>query len=137
MWRKGWMGTDGERVGTLWQLAISHLRPLVFRLACARIARAHARPASAIVLCNPCGLLYSRGWCCSWCNAVYRKTERRGVAADANHWLPCDFCNRWEHLECEITHAAAVRRALHHLASCIAAAGADPLLSLARRARGC
>lgn len=54
-----------------------------------------------VMLCNACGILFKRGWHCTLCSCVYRKTQE----PDNECWIPCDYCNQWTHMKCEILQA--------------------------------
>ena len=55
----------------------------------------------AVILCNACGLKYSKYQYCPYCNYIYYKGE------DWNSkyvWISCDNCPRWVHVDCEKKH---------------------------------
>jgi len=52
----------------------------------------------SVLLCNACGLKYHKNQYCPYCRYVYGKEEEKANG----HWLTCQSCGRWVHMECEI-----------------------------------
>ena len=48
-------------------------------------------------LCKSCSKALEEGHFCYYCNVIYRD----GVP-DPKNWVECDFCDGWEHINCEI-----------------------------------
>ena len=48
-------------------------------------------------LCKKCCEAVDKGHFCYYCNAIYRDD-----LTDAAKWVQCDFCNNWEHCDCEL-----------------------------------
>ena len=48
-------------------------------------------------LCKKCCEAVEKGNYCYYCNAIYRD-----YMSDAAKWVKCDFCQNWEHFECEL-----------------------------------
>ena len=48
-------------------------------------------------LCKKCCDAVDKGHFCYYCNAIYRDDM-----TDAAKWVQCDFCNNWEHCDCEL-----------------------------------
>ena len=48
-------------------------------------------------LCKKCCDAVENGHFCYYCNAIYRDDM-----TDAAKWVECDYCNKWEHFDCEL-----------------------------------
>jgi GATA zinc finger len=53
-----------------------------------------------VLLCNGCGIKYSKQQFCSYCYYVYNKRTER-LQRSLNQWLCCGTCQRWVHRACE------------------------------------
>ena len=52
-------------------------------------------------LCEKCYIAYKNGNYCYYCNIVYRDFDFNTSYYDKKKWIQCDFCLRWEHMQCE------------------------------------
>ena len=48
-------------------------------------------------LCKKCSDSVENGHFCYYCNAIYRDDM-----TDSAKWVQCDFCQKWEHFDCEL-----------------------------------
>ncbi len=48
-------------------------------------------------LCKKCCDAVENGHFCYYCNAIYSDDM-----TDAAKWVECDYCNKWEHFDCEL-----------------------------------
>ena len=48
-------------------------------------------------LCKKCSDAVENGHFCYYCNAIYRDDM-----TDSAKWVECDYCNKWEHFDCEL-----------------------------------
>lgn len=51
-----------------------------------------------VLLCNACGLKYSKNQYCFYCKAIYGKNT------DKSNWLSCKNCGRYVHSFCVISN---------------------------------
>lgn len=54
----------------------------------------------SIKICGLCLQAYNKGQYCYYCGAIYRKGNLKEFD-DHKSWVGCDFCNNWEHINCE------------------------------------
>ena len=52
-------------------------------------------------LCEKCYEAYKKGNYCYYCNIVYRDFDFNTSYYDKKKWIQCDYCLRWEHMQCE------------------------------------
>ena len=57
--------------------------------------------AQSIWLCEKCHNAYKLGNYCYYCNIVYRDFEFNTQYYDKKKWIQCDYCQRWQHIQCE------------------------------------
>mgnify|MGYP001141771849 FL=1 len=53
-----------------------------------------------VLLCNACGLKYSKRQYCCYCKFIYNMKE--DVLSQQGNWMDCDCCRRWVHIDCEL-----------------------------------
>jgi hypothetical protein len=52
-------------------------------------------------LCEKCYEAYKKGNYCYYCNIIYRDFDFNTSYYDKKKWIQCDYCLRWEHMQCE------------------------------------
>ena len=52
-------------------------------------------------LCEKCYEAYKKGNYCYYCNIVFRDFDFNTSYYDKKKWIQCDYCLRWEHMQCE------------------------------------
>ena len=52
-------------------------------------------------LCEKCYEAYKKGNYCYYCNIIYRDFDSNTSYYDKKKWIQCDYCLRWEHMQCE------------------------------------
>ena len=52
-------------------------------------------------LCEKCYEAYKKGNYCYYCNIIYRDFNFNTSYYDKKKWIQCDYCLRWEHMQCE------------------------------------
>ena len=57
--------------------------------------------AQSIWLCEKCHNAYKLGNYCYYCNIIYRDFEFNTQYYDKKKWIQCDYCQRWQHIQCE------------------------------------
>ena len=70
LWRKGWALADGSATGA------SPRDTRAKRCGSGICTLAAGTDFASAVLCNPCGILFKRGWYCSWCGAARARVSR-------------------------------------------------------------
>lgn len=55
-----------------------------------------------VLLCNACGLKYSKRQYCCYCKFIYNMKE--DVLSQQSNWMDCDSCRRWVHIDCELKY---------------------------------
>jgi hypothetical protein len=49
--------------------------------------------------CQECRRAFETGYFCDYCSQVYTLHSEK---VDGKKWIGCDFCERWNHLDCEL-----------------------------------
>ena len=57
--------------------------------------------AQSIWLCEKCYNAFKLGNYCYYCNIIYRDFEFNTQYYDKKKWIQCDYCQRWQHIQCE------------------------------------
>ena len=57
--------------------------------------------AQSFWLCEKCYAAYKLGNYCYYCNIIYRDFEFNTQYYDKKKWIQCDYCQRWQHIQCE------------------------------------
>ena len=57
--------------------------------------------AQSIWLCEKCYNAFKLGNYCYYCNILYRDFEFNTQYYDKKKWIQCDYCQRWQHIQCE------------------------------------
>ena len=52
-------------------------------------------------LCEKCYIAFKKGNYCYYCNVIYRDFDFNTSYYDKKKWIQCDYCLRWEHMQCE------------------------------------
>lgn len=52
-------------------------------------------------LCDKCFAAYKLGNYCYFCNVIYRDFEFNQQYYDRKKWILCEYCQKWEHMQCE------------------------------------
>ena len=52
-------------------------------------------------LCEKCHKAYASGNYCYYCNTIYREYEYGTQYYDKKKWIQCDYCQKWQHIQCE------------------------------------
>ena len=52
-------------------------------------------------LCEKCYKAYTSGNYCYYCNTIYREYEYGTQYYDRKKWIQCDYCQKWQHIQCE------------------------------------
>ena len=52
-------------------------------------------------LCEKCYKAYASGNYCYYCNTIYREYEHGTQYYDKKKWIQCDYCQKWQHMQCE------------------------------------
>lgn len=52
-------------------------------------------------LCEKCYKAYASGNYCYYCNTIYREYEYGTQYYDRKKWIQCDYCQKWQHIQCE------------------------------------
>ena len=52
-------------------------------------------------LCEKCYEAYKKGNYYYYCNIIYRDFDFNTSYYDKKKWIQCDYCLRWEHMQCE------------------------------------
>ena len=94
MWRKGWLSEHGDHVGA--SKATERAAPTTLPILTPGLSLLEA-------LCNPCGLLYSRGWFCNWVrprraaglDTRYRASRRRRLTSNLMVCMCLVLCHFW------------------------------------------
>ena len=55
----------------------------------------------SIWLCEKCYNAFKLGNYCYYCNIIYRDFEFNTQYYDKKKWIQCDYCQRWQHIQCE------------------------------------
>ena len=55
----------------------------------------------SIWLCEKCYNAFKLGNYCYYCNIIYRDFEFNTQYYDKKIWIQCDYCQRWQHIQCE------------------------------------
>lgn len=61
-----------------------------------------------VLLCNACGLKYSKNQFCPYCYFVYSRSSKskHDDREAGSQWLSCQHCQRWVHIQCERTYGS-------------------------------
>eukprot|EP00211_Chloroparvula_japonica_P016102 CAMPEP_0119131932 /NCGR_PEP_ID=MMETSP1310-20130426/10962_1 /TAXON_ID=464262 /ORGANISM="Genus nov. species nov., Strain RCC2339" /LENGTH=200 /DNA_ID=CAMNT_0007122529 /DNA_START=128 /DNA_END=730 /DNA_ORIENTATION=- len=85
-----------------------------------------------VLLCNACGLKYSKNQFCPYCYFVYsRSSKNKHDDREAGRqWLSCQRCQRWVHLDCEQRygdHEGRIDKQKYVCPSCEVSSGPVPM----------
>lgn len=67
----------------------------------AKFYAANSFKPKSMWLCEKCYKAYNQGHYCYYCNVIYRDFEPNAQYYDRKKWIQCDFCNKWQHIQCE------------------------------------
>ncbi|MCQ2818246.1 MAG: hypothetical protein MJ252_13345 [archaeon] len=65
------------------------------------IANLKSAKFSRMKLCSKCFQAFQKGQYCYYCGIIYREYKGKKGFNDHKIWIACDYCNNWEHIQCE------------------------------------
>ena len=65
------------------------------------IAKITSLKNKTLRLCSQCHQAWKNGQYCYYCGVIYRQYRGTKGFNDHKTWIGCEFCNNWEHVQCE------------------------------------
>lgn len=56
---------------------------------------------TSLKLCSKCYQAFQKGQYCYYCGTIFREYKGKKGFNDHKTWIACDYCNNWEHIQCE------------------------------------
>ncbi|MCQ2820577.1 MAG: hypothetical protein MJ252_25205 [archaeon] len=67
----------------------------------AKFNHSNSSKCESLFLCKKCFVAFKSQNYCFYCNAIYREFQFNEQYFDTKKWIMCEYCDRWQHMECE------------------------------------